>query len=104
MLPRPAKPCRSSILLDHAPQPCMISALPAMSPKPAQHCTIFTLQGCAPKACQAGDPHTHLHSAWLHPPSLSSQGSIDTQDLHSTGLHISGMPSLCSKGPLLHVS
>jgi hypothetical protein len=34
--------------------------LPAIPPKPARHCTIFTLQGCAPKACQAGDPpHTH---------------------------------------------
>jgi hypothetical protein len=53
------------ISLGHPPQPCMISALLAMPPKPAQHCTIFTLQGCAPKACQAGDPHTH-HLPRIH--------------------------------------
>jgi hypothetical protein len=34
-----------------------------MPPRPAQACTISTLLGHAPKACQAGDPHTHnLHS------------------------------------------
>jgi hypothetical protein len=99
MLQRPAQPCRSSISLGCAPQPCKlpshacspalqnlcsvchapkistalqelcfpglcspactISALPATPIKPAQHCTIFTLQRCAPKACQAGHPHTH---------------------------------------------
>jgi hypothetical protein len=37
--------------------------------KPAQQCTIFTLQGCARKACQARDPYTHnLHSALMQPP------------------------------------
>jgi hypothetical protein len=61
-LSRPAQLCRSSISLDHAPQPCTISALPAKPPKPVQHCTIFTLQGRAPKACQAGHTHTHTHT------------------------------------------
>jgi hypothetical protein len=37
----------------------LCSALLAMPPKPAQHCTIFSLQGSASKACQARDPHTH---------------------------------------------
>jgi hypothetical protein len=50
----------------------------AMPPRPAQPCTIFTPQACAPKACQAGDPHTHdSFSAGPCPPSLSSWGSTD---------------------------
>jgi hypothetical protein len=36
--------------------------------KPAQHCTIFTLQGCAPKACQAGDPYTRFPFCLTAPP------------------------------------
>jgi hypothetical protein len=37
--------------------------------RPTHPCTIFTLQACASKACQAGDPHTHnLCSARLCPP------------------------------------
>jgi hypothetical protein len=96
--PRLAQPYRSSVSLGCAPKPCTISALPTTPPKPAQRCTIFILQGCAPKVCQARDQHTdYLHSAWPHPPSLSSQGSIDMQYLHSTGLCPSGMPSPCSK-------
>jgi hypothetical protein len=83
----------------------------AMPTKPAQHCTIFTLQDCAPKACQDRDTHTHthththvLHSARLWAPSLSRQGSIDMQDLHFAGLCPSAMPSPCSKGLLFHLS
>jgi hypothetical protein len=50
-------------------KPYMISALPATCPRPAQPCTIFTPQACAPKACQARDPHMHdLCSAGLCPP------------------------------------
>jgi hypothetical protein len=104
MSSRPAQPCMSSIPLGLAPQAC--TALHnlcfashahqsllcgkykhALSPfrwavpsRPAQICTIFTLQACAPKACQAGDPpppltHTHnLHSAGPHPPKPIKMG------------------------------
>jgi hypothetical protein len=136
--PRPAQLCRNTISLGLIPQPCTISALPAMPPRPVapeiktptisalpghytkagtvlqellfagpqppalqdlccagpcpqglplgrykhsqspfrwatparptQLYTIFTLQACAPKACQAGDPHMHnLHSAGPSP-------------------------------------
>jgi hypothetical protein len=120
--PRPAIPeiqtSMISILLGHTNKPCtalqdLCSARPhpqvlphlrykhtrspfrwAMPPRPAQPCTIFTPQACAPKACQAGGPHKHdLHSDGLCPPSLSSQGSTDMQDLHSNSLHPSGTPS-----------
>jgi hypothetical protein len=79
----------------------------AKLPRPAQHCTIFTQKGCAPKTCQARDPPTPTQISVLldhAPPSLSSQGSIDTQDLHSASLCPSGTPSPCSKGLLLHLS
>jgi hypothetical protein len=80
---RPAQPCRSSISLGRTPQPCTISALLATPPKPAQHCTIFTLQGCAPS------------------PSLSKLG---IHRYSGYPLHPSGMPSPCSKSPLLYLS
>jgi hypothetical protein len=77
----------------------------AVPSRPAQACIISTLQACAPKACQAGDPHTHnLLSAGQLPQGLLSWGSTDTQDLHSTGLCHSGTPGPCSKGPLFHLS
>jgi hypothetical protein len=76
-----------------------------MPPKPAQHCIIFTLQGCAPKACQVRDRPTYdLCSARPHSPNLSSQGSIDKQVLHFASFHPSGTPSPYSKGLLLHLS
>jgi hypothetical protein len=85
----------------HAPSPfCW-----ATTPRLAQPCTIFTPQACAPKACQARDPHMHdLCSAGPRPPSLSSPGSIDTQVLHSAGLRPSGTPGSRSKGLLPHLS
>jgi hypothetical protein len=109
--PKACTALQELLSLGCTPQPCMISALQATPPKPAQHCTIFTLQDCAPKACQARVTHTHtyththdLHSAQPCPPSLSSQGYTDMQDLHSASLCPSGTPSPCSKGPLLHLS
>jgi hypothetical protein len=77
----------------------------AMPPKPAQPCTVFTLQACAPKVCQTGDPHKHdLHSSVLRLPSLSSWGSTDMQNLHSASLCPSGRPNPCFKGLLLHLN
>jgi hypothetical protein len=51
------------------------------------------------------NPHTHYlsPSARLHPPRLSSQGSIDMQDLYSASLCPSGMPSPLSKSSLFHL-
>jgi hypothetical protein len=100
MSSRPAQPCMSSIPLGLAPQAC--TALHnlcfashahqsllcgkykhALSPfrwavpsRPAQICTIFTLQACAPKPCQAGDLHMHnLHSAGPGPPKPVKPGT-----------------------------
>jgi hypothetical protein len=130
---RPAQPCRSSVWLGQAPQPCTISALPASLPRPAQLCRSSLWLGCTPQNCTISallampqslhspaqyslckamplrpakqGTHTHdLHSAGPCPPSLSSQGYTDMQYLHSTALYPSGTPSPCSKGPLLHLS
>jgi hypothetical protein len=47
--PRPAQPCRSSILMGHSPQPCMISALLARLPRPAQPFRSSISLGCTPQ-------------------------------------------------------
>jgi hypothetical protein len=57
MTPKPVQPFRSSILLGHTPQPCTISTLLAMPPRPAQPCTIFTPQTCALRPAKLG---THM--------------------------------------------
>jgi hypothetical protein len=71
----------------------------ATRPRPTQPYTIFTPQACARRPDKPGT-HTPTISILLDhaPPSLSSQGFTDTQDLHSTGLRPSGMPSPRSKG------
>jgi hypothetical protein len=45
-------------LLGGTPQPSMISALLAMPLKPAQYCTIFTLQSCSQGLPSWGPTHT----------------------------------------------
>jgi hypothetical protein len=92
-LDRTSQPCMISALLAMPPKACtalqdLCSAgtypqgLPhqrckharslfhwAMPPRTAQPCTIFTPQACAPKACQARDPHMQdLCSSGSRPP------------------------------------
>jgi hypothetical protein len=71
----------------HSPaQYSLHKPVPLRPAKPGTHtCMISVLLDCAPQ-------------------SLSSQGSTDTQDLHSTGLCPIGTPSPGTKGLLLHLS
>jgi hypothetical protein len=80
-------------------QPCKISA----GPRPQGLHSPAQYSLCKPVPLRPAKPgtHTRMISVLLD---LSSQGSTDTQDLHSASLCPSGTPSPCSKGPLLHLS
>jgi hypothetical protein len=101
---RPAQPCRSSVLLGCGPQPCRpLLCLPC--PQGLHNPEQYSLY--KPVPLRPAKPGTHTPTISIlrpGPPSLSSQGSIHMQDLHSTDLCPSGTPSPCSKGPLLHLS
>jgi hypothetical protein len=78
---RPAKPSRSSVLVVCAPQPCTISAFPAMPPMIAQPCRSSVSLGCTPKPCTIS-----ARSLLCQP---------HPQSLHSTAQY-----SLCKAVPL----
>jgi hypothetical protein len=82
--------------IDRDTQTFMISTRP--HPQSLHSTAQYSLCKAVPLRPAKQGTHTHdFYSAWPHPPSLSSQGSIDMQDLPSSGPCPSGTPSPCFK-------
>jgi hypothetical protein len=68
--------------------------------RPAQACTISTLQACAPKACQAGDQHTHdLCSTRPCPQAFASLHDIHPVRPRPSSLYRPAQSLLCRAMP-----